>query len=205
MDSSENTRLAVSTFPMELEHAHPLPLQLASNGVVGMLLFIATEVMFFAGLISAFVVTRAGVVWPPADQPRLPVEATALNTLVLVTSGLVLWNAQRAFIGFNVERAKKLLNTAIGLGTFFVAFQGYEWIRLLSFGLTVQSSTYGAFFYLIVGTHALHAVAALLTLGYCSRRLHHRELTRTVFSATQLFWYFVVLLWPILYVLVYMV
>ena len=190
---------------MELEHPHPHPQRLAPNGVIGMLLFIATEAMFFAGLISAFVVTRAGVVWPPANQPRLPVAATALNTLVLVASGLVLWNAQQAFVAFDVERTKKLLNTALGLGAFFVVFQGYEWIRLLSFGLTVRSSTYGGFFYLIVGTHALHVVAALLTLGYCSLRLHHRELTRTVFSATQLFWYFVVLLWPILYALVYIV
>ncbi len=70
-------------------------------------------------------------------------------------------------------------------------------------GLTVQSSTYGAFFYLIVGAHALHAVAALFALGYCYLRFSKHELPHTTFSATQLFWYFVVLLWPILYVLVY--
>ena len=194
----------VNTSTMAMESTQPHSPQLAANSVVGMLLFIVTEVMFFAGLISAFIVTRAGVVWPPADQPRLPVEATAVNTLILLSSGLMLRQAQRAFHEFDGERTKRLLGVAIGLGVCFVAIQGYEWMRLLSFGLTVQSSTYGAFFYLIVGAHALHVVAALCALGYCYLRLWHNDLLRTTFTATQMFWYFVVLLWPILYVLVYM-
>jgi cytochrome c oxidase subunit 3 len=193
----------VNTLPIEREHAHTHPQRLAPNSVVGMLLFLATEVMFFAGLMSAFIVTRAGVVWPPADQPRLPVEATALNTCVLFASGLMSRKARQAFAALDCGRAQKLLNAAIGFGALFVAFQGYEWVRLLSFGLTVRSGTYGAFFYLIVGAHALHAVAALLMLGYCSLRLRRGDLTRPAFSAAQLFWYFVVLLWPILYLLVY--
>lgn len=186
-----------------LESTHPDSQKIAANGIVGMLLFIATEVMFFAGLISAFIVTRAGVVWPPADQPRLPVEATAVNTLILLTSGLVLRHANRAFGQFDSGHTKKLLGLAIVLGFCFVAIQGVEWLRLLSFGLTVRSSTYGAFFYVIVGAHALHAVAALIALGYCYLQLSKHDLQRATFSATQIFWYFVVLLWPILYVLVY--
>src|SRR5210317_2226857 len=60
-----------------------------SNGVLGMVFLIITEVMFFAGLISAYLVNRAGnPVWPPDDQPRLPVEITAINTLILLLSGL---------------------------------------------------------------------------------------------------------------------
>lgn len=179
--------------------------RIAANGVIGMLLLVATEVMFFAGLISAFIVTRAGMVWPSADQPRLPIDATAANTIILLSSGLVLLNAERAFGGFDVGRAKKFLSLAIGLGACFVGIQGYEWARLISFGLTVQSSTYGAFFYVIVGAHALHAIAALLALAYCRTRLAEGELTRIAFSTSQIFWYFVVLLWPILYVLVYVV
>jgi len=189
---------------MKLEYVPAYPQALAPNGVIGMVLFIATEVMFFAGLISAFIVTKAGMVWPPAGQPRLPVAATALNTAVLLISGLTLLKSDRAFRDFDREQTMKLLFLAIGLGAFFVLLQGYEWLRLLRFGLTVTSSTYGAFFYLIVGAHALHAVAALLALGYCSVQLTRGELSRTAFSAPRLFWYFVVLLWPILYVLVYL-
>jgi heme/copper-type cytochrome/quinol oxidase subunit 3 len=175
------------------------------DSVVGVLIFIVTEIMFFAGLISAFIVVKAGNVWPPLDQPRLPVEATAVNTLVLLASGAAMFFANRVFTeGHEVERTKQWLGVAVGLGAFFVVFQGYEWVRLIAFGLTMRSSTYGAFFYLIVGAHALHVAAALMVLGYCHLQLVRGELTPALFSATQLFWYFVVLLWPLLYILVYL-
>ena len=63
------------------------------NGVLGMLIFIFTEVMFFSGLISAHAIVKsqqAGLMWPPYGQPRLPVEETALNSLALLVSGVVL-------------------------------------------------------------------------------------------------------------------
>ncbi len=180
------------------------PVTTPANGIVAMLLFVVTEVMFFAGLISAFIVTRAGVVWPPPDQPRLPVETTAMNTLLLLASGMMLYRANIAFAEVDLGRTQKFLTLAIGLGAFFVTFQGYEWARLISFGLTMRSSTYGSFFYLLIGAHALHAVAALVALSYCSLLCGRRTITRSVFSASQIFWYFVVLLWPVLYVLVYL-
>ena len=59
------------------------------HGVMGMLLFVMAEAMLFAGLISAFQIVKAGaVVWPPLDQPRLPLEATAFNSVVLMASGV---------------------------------------------------------------------------------------------------------------------
>lgn len=181
------------------------PTAVVQDGIVAILIFVATEIMFFAGLISAFLVVKSGAAWPPPDQPRLPVEATAFNTLVLFISGGMLWRANRAFAELrDAEPTKKLLSLAMGLGAVFVVFQGYEWTRLIEFGLTMQSSTYGAFFYLIVGAHALHAVAALIALGYCHLQLAQDELTRATFSTTQIFWYFVVLLWPVLYTLVYL-
>ena len=55
-----------------------------SSGVIGMLIFMVTEAMFFAALISAYLVIRSGIEeWPPWGQPRLPIETTAFNTLVL--------------------------------------------------------------------------------------------------------------------------
>jgi cytochrome c oxidase subunit 3 len=175
-----------------------------ANGIVAMMLFVATEVMFFAGLISAFIVTRAGVVWPPPDQPRLPIETTAINTLMLLASGVMLQRANTALVEFDFARTRKFLTLTIGLGAFFVAFQGYEWVRLINFGLTMRSSTYGSFFYLLIGAHALHAVAALAALSYCYLQCVRGEIPRSVFSTVQIFWYFVVLLWPVLYILVYL-
>ena len=57
------------------------------SGVFGMVVFIITEVMFFSGLVSAYLIIRAGLEeWPPWGQPRLPIESTAFNTLLLIIS-----------------------------------------------------------------------------------------------------------------------
>ncbi len=93
---------------------------------------------------------------------------------------------------------------SILLGATFVAFQGVEWAALLGEGLTIQSSTYGGFFYLIVGAHAIHAVGALLGLAWAFRRLDLGRLTASQLAAVSAFWYFVVLVWPVLYVKVYL-
>jgi len=177
-----------------------------SNGVLGMLIFIFTEVMFFAGLISAHTIVRsqvAGQMWPPYGQPRLPVEQTAFNTLALLASGVILVLAWFAFRReSNGARIPLLLS--ILLGCVFVAFQGVEWVALLGEGLTMQSSTYGGFFYLIVGAHALHAVGAMLGLIWAFWKLDREELTASQLATVSAFWYFVVLVWPILYVKVYL-
>src|SRR5271169_7234991 len=68
------------------------------NSVLGMIIFVATEVMFFAALMSAHTIARAtvlGGVWPPPGQPRLPVERTAINTAILLLSGILLWIGNR--------------------------------------------------------------------------------------------------------------
>jgi cytochrome c oxidase subunit 3 len=58
------------------------------HGLFGMAIFVISEIMFFAGMISAFLIVKAAATsWPPLDQPRLPVEETAINTLALLASG----------------------------------------------------------------------------------------------------------------------
>jgi len=178
--------------------------QLLPNSVLGMLIFLLTEVMLFAGLVSAFMIVRANAVeWPPPGQPRLPVSETAVNTAALLASGAALFYANRAYRVWP-SRAGKPLALAIGLGAFFVIFQGFEWLALIREGLTLTSSAHGSFFYLIVGTHALHAVAALAALGWAWSLLSRRKLRRSTLWAVSLFWYFVVGVWPILYVRVYL-
>jgi cytochrome c oxidase subunit 3 len=171
---------------------------------MGMLIFVCAEAMLFAGLISAFTIVRAGsVAWPPPGQPRLPVAATAFNTGVLLASGVALFLAQRTFFRDRAAARRPLL-LAMLLGAFFVLFQGVEWVRLVHEGLTLTSSTHGSFFYLIVGLHALHATAALAVLAYTWRRLERGWLAQDRLAAAQVFWYFVVGLWPVLYGVVYL-
>jgi heme/copper-type cytochrome/quinol oxidase subunit 3 len=179
---------------------------LVPNGVLGMLVFVVSEVMFFMGLISAFVISKSNVVggWPPVGQPRLPVLNTAFNTTALLASGALLFFANRAFIARQAPKALRLLFGSLILGAFFVGAQGVEWIALIRDGLTIYSGMLGQFFYLIVGVHALHALVALGILAWTYWRLRDDRLEGSAFWPAQIFWYFVVGIWPILYWLVYL-
>jgi heme/copper-type cytochrome/quinol oxidase subunit 3 len=156
-----------------------------SSAVLGTLIFVICEAMLFAGFMSAHAIVRTSDLgaWPPPGQPRLPVQETAFNTLALLASGVLLWQAQRA-LRRAPDRAPRFLLGAMGL--------------------TLTASNHGSFFYLIVGAHALHAIAALIALGYVYRLLRSDRLVPERFHAAGVFWYFVVGLWPILYVQVYL-
>lgn len=185
--------------------AHPEERRLP-NVVLGTTVFVAVEVMFFAALISAHTIARStaiGGVWPPPGQPRLPVERTAVNTAALLLSGIVLWMGNR-HLRTAPALARRYLAGAIALGITFVSLQGVEWVALLREGLTMTSSSHGAFFYLIVGTHALHAVAAIAALMWIYFRMMRGTLVPETFTAVQIFWYFVVVLWPVIYLRVYL-
>ncbi len=178
--------------------------RVVSNGVLGMLLFVLTEIMLFAGMISAFSIVRASApIWPPPDQPRLPIEETALNTAALLLSGALLFLAQRRFAESRTAARTPLIASMV-LGAFFVAFQGFEWVSMIAQGLTLTSSTLGSFFYLIVGTHALHAVAAIWLLFKTWRRLERGWLQPSQLATAAVFWYFVVGAWPVVYWRVYL-
>jgi heme/copper-type cytochrome/quinol oxidase subunit 3 len=174
------------------------------SSVIGTLIFVVTELMLFAGFLSAFTITRAAYnTWPPIGQPRLPMEETLLNTAALLASGVVLFFANRAFLR-DPQSAKKPMLISLALGVFFVGFQGVEWFRLLKQGLSLTSSNHGAFFYVIIGTHAAHAVAAIIALALATLSLMRGRLQHSTFLAVQVFWYFVVGVWPVLYLRVYL-
>ena len=169
-----------------------------------MLIFVFTEVMLFSGFISAFTIMRgSSVIWPPPDQPRLPVTETAFNTALLLASGVVLYVSRRRFVA-ELGKLRNGLAGAILLGGGFVVLQGREWVQMLRQGLTLRSSALGSFFYLIVGAHALHALVALGILIYAWVQLGRRSVPRNTLAAAEIFWYFVVGIWPILYWRVYL-
>lgn len=176
------------------------------SGVVGMVLFLFTETMFFAGLISAFIVLRGeAAVWPPPGQPRLPVATTGATTLALLASGFTTIAAWRA-VARNAAEVPRWIGLSVGLGFLFLAVQGFEWVRLLEFGLTTRSGMYGATFYAIIGIHGAHVVAALIYLLVVLLRTSRTPATpgrdRGVRLASM-FWLFVVAVWPLLYALLY--
>jgi heme/copper-type cytochrome/quinol oxidase subunit 3 len=177
-----------------------------ADPTLGVLIFIGSEVMVFAGLISAFLVARASApFWPPLNQPRLPVVVTGFNTILLLLSGLAMWRVVRLLRAHDSKRGVRWMTITTTLGAIFLVIQGSEWARLIHFGLTMTSSLYGGMFYLIVGAHALHLTVALAVLSFATTRVwrgrYASDLSGIV--ACSVYWSFVVILWPILYALVY--
>lgn len=179
-----------------------------NSSFLGLLIFLGTEAMFFAGLVSAFLILKAGTaVWPPVDQPRLPVAITALNTLVLLASAYTMHRAVKAGRAGQQKALTNWLAITGALGTIFLGVQGTEWMQLVNFGLTFTSSNYGATFYTLIGAHGLHVLAAVLVWGLVFvRALQQRYLAskHNGLLLCRAYWFFVVGIWPLLYGLVYL-
>jgi cytochrome c oxidase subunit 3 len=181
---------------------------IGNNVWLAVLVFLGAEAMFFAGLMGAYIVFRVGAaVWPPPFQPRLPVGVTGVNTVFLLASAATIRVALRgARRGDGTHLVRWLGLTAL-LGAIFLAVQGYEWIELIQFGLTVSSSVYGGLFYTLIGFHALHVFGALVWLMVVFTLARHGRYAKDRYLGVQtcaMYWTFVVALWPALYGLVYL-
>lgn len=174
-----------------------------------MLFLICGEIMFFGGLVSAFLILRmTSALWPPPLQPRLPIGVTGVNTLVLLASSVAMVAASRVLERDDMRGLVRRLLVVGGLGVAFLAVQGYEWVRLVSFGLTVSSGAYGGAFYTLIGAHAAHVVAAVIWVAamvLLAARGRFADGRTGPLRACAIYWHFVVALWPILYVAVYLV
>ena len=179
-----------------------------SNAYLGLMIFLGAETMFFAGLIGSFLVFRvAHEVWPPPALPRLPVGVTGVNTLVLLASALTMRRAKAAVRRGRQRDLVRMLLVTAGLGVTFLLVQGYEWLRLLQYGLTLSSGVYGATFYVLVGCHAVHVMGAvlwLLSVLCLAMRRRYTIRGHAGVALCAMYWYYVVALWPILYGLVYL-
>lgn len=180
-----------------------------TDRVLAMVFILTTEAMFFGGLISAFIVNQAGNSWPPANQPRLPIEMTAINTVILLLSAVTLFMASRS-LSSKTGAAKKTaawIGATLLLGMIFLGIQGSEWIKLIGFGLTTSSSIYGAFFYTIIGIHGFHVLIGMVLLAFLLKALKQPEgviAHKDHLTFFGMYWYFVVGIWPLLYYLVYL-
>lgn len=175
---------------------------------LALLFFMGAEVMFFAALVSALFVLRVGMAaWPPPLQPRLPIAVTTVNTLVLIGSSVSMAAALRALRRPDPRRFVRMLGATAALGALFLLVQGYEWVRLIGFGLTLSSSVYGATFYSLIGLHGLHVAGALGWVLLTTRRAMRGRFDGgrvTPVQACAMYWHFVVGLWPVLFVAVYL-
>lgn len=179
-----------------------------ANAWLAVVMFLGAEAMFFAGLIGAYLVFRVGAtIWPPAFQPRLPIVVTGINTVILLASALTIRLAIVPVTRGDSSRLVRWLGVTALLGAIFLSVQGYEWLELIRFGLTVSSSVYGGLFYTLIGFHAVHVLGAMVWLAVVlvlARKGRYSKANHVGLQTCAMYWTFVVALWPILYGLVYL-
>ena len=190
----------------------PPPVQpnapILNNAHLAVLMLLGAEVMFFAGLIGAFLVFRLSAsVWPPPFQPRLPTGVTGVNTAILLASAVTMNLGVRAARADAIATLIRYLTMTALLGAVFLVVQGYEWVRLIHFGLTASSSVYGGMFYALIGAHGSHVFGGLIWLFVVWVQARRRRFSKSGYAGVQtaaMYWTFVVALWPVLYGLVYL-
>ncbi len=171
-----------------------------------MLLFVASEAVFFILLIIAYVVyhrtTASG-----ADAARyLDIKRTAVYTVVLMSSSISMWRA-----GINFERGRRraalgwILGTIV-LGVAFLVGQGIEYASLIRQNVTISRDLFGTTFFTLTGFHGLHVLIGLVILISffgLELRSDFRHRPEAV-EAVSIYWHFVDAVWLIIFPTVYL-
>ena len=180
----------------------------------GMILFIASEVMFFVGWFwsffdfSLFPSTISEVVggqWPPKSMEAVmdAFDLPLLNTLILLCSGTTVTWAHHCLIHGDRDGLKKGLWATILLGMLFSSLQAYEYIHApFPFG----TNTYGSAFYMATGFHGFHVIIGTIFLAVCLKRTYNGDFTPKQhfgFEAAAWYWHFVDVVWLFLFVAIY--
>ena len=180
----------------------------------GMITFIASEVLFFAGwfwawfnfsLFPSELSDVIGGVWPPEaiEYVLNPFDLPLLNTLILLCSGTTVTWAHHSLIKGDREGLKLGLWATIILGLIFTAIQAYEYgVAPFDFG----GNTYSSAFYMATGFHGFHVVIGTIFLIVCLRRAYAGHFTPRQhfgFEAAAWYWHFVDVVWLFLFIVVY--
>ena len=182
-----------------------------SNPILGMILFITSEVMFFSGLFAAYFATRAANAndWPPRVFEGIldPLGLIMIATIILVASSFTcqfaVWSIRRG------DRRGFIRNTAITfiLGVIFLGMQAIDYAILFGEGMTLGSGPFGTTYFTLTGFHGAHVFGGVLMLGVILYRgmagqfsaRHHDAV-----EAVSLYWHFVDVVWILLFSILYL-
>jgi cytochrome c oxidase subunit 3 len=184
----------------------------------GMIMFIASEVMFFVAWFWAFFdaslfaneaaqyarVEATGGSWPPAGLEVLdPWHLPLVNTLILLTSGTTVTWAHHALLHNDRSGLKWGLGLTVVLGLLFTSIQAYEYIHA-PFGF--RDNIYGATFFMATGFHGFHVIIGTIFLCVCLVRAflgHFTPEQHFGFEAAAWYWHFVDVVWLFLFTCIY--
>jgi len=176
----------------------------------GMILFIASEVMFFLAWFWAYFNAALFpnairlTTWPPPDIATFdPWHIPLLNTLILLTSGTTVTWAHHAIQSGNQRDAVRGLALTVILGMAFTAFQAYEYMHA---GFQFSGNVYGATFFMATGFHGFHVIVGTIFLIVCLFRAmagHFTPERHFGFEAAAWYWHFVDVVWLFLFASIY--
>jgi heme/copper-type cytochrome/quinol oxidase subunit 3 len=181
-----------------------------NNYKLGIWLFLASEVMLFGGLFSAYVLLRTGAVEWPHGYDILNVPIGAGNTVVLIASSVTMVMAWASLKANDFGRFRTYLGLTVALALVFLVVKGFEYNEKFSHHLLPATSTYLAIYFTLTGLHALHIVGGVIVNSYLllpGSRMWKTEPERFTnrIEAAGLYWHFVDLVWiflfPVLYLL----
>jgi cytochrome c oxidase subunit III len=184
----------------------------------GMIMFIASEVMFFVAWFWAFFdaslysgeaiqasrVAYTGGVWPPKGIEVLdPLHLPLYNTIILLLSGTTVTWAHHALLHNDRKGLVNGLILTVGLGIIFSAVQAYEYAHA---PFAFKDSLYGATFFMATGFHGFHVLIGTIFLAVCLFRAlkgHFTPQQHFGFEAAAWYWHFVDVVWLFLFACVY--
>jgi cytochrome c oxidase subunit 3 len=188
---------------------------------VGTIVWLSSELMFFAALFAAYFTIRsvAPDLWAQETE-KLNVPFAAVNTTILVLSSLTcqlgVFAAERGQVGrvggvLSVKGwgLREWFVLTYIMGAIFIAGQATEYAALVQEGVTIQDSAYGTMFYLTTGFHGLHVtgglIAFLFVLGrtYLARKFTHEQAVSAI--VVSYYWHFVDVVWIGLFATIYLV
>jgi cytochrome c oxidase subunit III len=171
---------------------------------VGVVVWLASELMFFSGLFAAWFTLRANAsTWPP-EGVELDVPRTAVATAVLVASSGTMHLAHGAAKHDERSRSMRWLVVTAVLGLLFLANTVAEWIEL---DFRLDDHAYGSIFYLLTGFHALHVLGGVLFMGVVAAIIGGRSRAPAggTVDACAAYWHFVDVVWIAVFTVVYLI
>jgi cytochrome c oxidase subunit 3 len=190
------------------EHAgHPPPIHYSSRvtpGILGMFLFIASEIMLFGAFFTAYFFVRVvnGTPWPTPPY-HLPVFVAGVNTCILVTSSFTVhWALQSIKRDHHAGLKAGMLLTFL-LGLTFLITQGLEYSRV---GFAPYSGAFGTIFFCLTGLHGAHVFVGLTLLLFTTIRAFRGHFSSEHHHGVEIpgiYWHFVDVMWIVVYTTVY--
>jgi heme/copper-type cytochrome/quinol oxidase subunit 3 len=174
---------------------------------LGMWLFIGSEVMFFGGLIAAFLHYKVNNP-SPLETALLDVTLVGVNTFILLASSFTVVLGLASIQRDDRSGLIRYLGLTVVLGLVFLAGQGYEFVALYQEGMTLSSTVFGSSFFTLTGFHGLHVLIgvgwALGTLLKTFRGGYSSENSIGV-EIFGLYWHFVDIVWIVLFTIIYLI